>query len=109
MSKVDADGLRYVFRTLHGPAEAVVASLKRLGDPALTSPNAWMAKEIASVSAPDSATVEVRLHRRTHYFPWLMAMAPAAVVGADGEGTGPFRLASWWKNHEMVFKRRQPG
>ena len=109
MPKVDADGLRYVFRALHGPAEAVVASLKRLGDPALTSPNAWMAKEIASVSAPDSATVEVRLKRRTHYFPWLMAMAPAAVVGADGEGTGPFRLASWRKNHEMVFKRRQPG
>ena len=86
----------------------MVASLKRLADPALASPNAWMAKEIESVSAPDVGTVEVRLRRRAHYFPWLMAMAPAAVVGKDGEGTGPYRLASWRKNHEMVFRRREP-
>ena len=105
---VDADGLRYVFRALHGPAEAVVTALTRLGDAGLASPNAWMAKEIESVRAPDRSTVEVRLRRRTHYFPWLMAMAPAAIVGADGDGTGPYRLVSWRKNHEMLFRRRQP-
>ena len=108
LPKVDADGRRYVFRALQGPAEPVVRSLKRLADPDLASPNAWMAKEIESVRAADAQTVEVRLRRRTHYFPWLMAMAPAAVVGENGEETGPYRLASWRKNHAMVFERRRP-
>ncbi|MBR2838503.1 MAG: hypothetical protein IKE55_06960 [Kiritimatiellae bacterium] len=108
LPEVSADGRRYAFRALHGPADPVVASLKRLADPSLASPNSWMAKEIESVAAPDAATVEIRLRRRAHYFPWLMAMSPAAVVGPDGEGTGPYRLASWRKNHEMVFRRRGP-
>ena len=108
LPEVCDDGRKYVFKTLHGPAEPMVASLLRLRDPGEASPNAWMMKGVESVRAADSGTVEIRLAGRAHYFPWLMAMAPAAVVGKDGEGTGPFRLAAWRKNHEMVFVRRQP-
>ena len=108
MPSVDDGGRRYVFRTRHGPAEPMVASLSRLRDPASASPNSWMMKGVESVRALDAGTVEIRLAKRTHYFPWLMAMAPAAVVGDGGAATGPYRLASWRKNHEMVFKRRGP-
>jgi ABC-type transport system substrate-binding protein len=37
-----------------------------------------------------------------------MAMPAAAVRLPSGEGTGPYRLAKWRKNHEMVFVRRDP-
>ena len=103
-----ADGLTYVFRTTGGPAQPVADALERLRDPAVVSPNAWIVKDVDTVRATDAHTVEIRLKRRVHYFPWLMAMSPAAVRGPDGEGTGAFRLKHWRKNHEMVFERRRP-
>jgi len=51
--------------------------------------------------------VEIRLKRRCHYFPWLMAMSACGVQGPTGEGSGPYVLSQWRKNHEMVFRRRQ--
>lgn len=105
---VSGDGRSYVFRTRHGPAAPVAAAVNRLRDPDEVSPNAWMVKDLESVRVVDQSTVEIRLRRRTHYFPWLMAMPAMAIVGPDGEGSGPYRLAYWRKNHEMVFRRRRP-
>ena len=113
LPEVSADGLVYRFRVrtddgVARSAEDAAASLRRLADPALASPNAWLVREAAAIAAVDPQTLEIRLKRRVHYFPWLMAMPSAAVVAPDGSGTGAFRLQSWRKNHEMVFARKVP-
>ena len=87
-------------------ARDVVRELERLRDPANVSPNAWVMRHVDTVRATGPDAVEVRLRRRVHYFPWLMAMPQAAVIGPRGEGTGPYRLVRWRKNHEMLFERR---
>lgn len=110
LPEVSADGLLYRFRVIDDELTAndVVRSLSRLASADLVSPNGWMMKGVESMKAVDDRTVEIRLEARRHYFPWLMAMPGAAVMKPDGEGTGPYRLAKWWKNHEMTFERRVP-
>ena len=110
LPEVSADGLIYRFRMRDDALTAhdVVRSLSRLASPDVVSPNGWMMKGVESIRAVDDRTVEMRLEARRHYFPWLMAMPGAAVMKPDGEGTGPYVLAKWWKNHEMVFQRRVP-
>ena len=111
MPKVSSDGLTYVFRLARpgSPLTAadVVRSLERLRDPREASPNSWMMKDVDAISAPDPETVVITLKRRCHYFNWLMTMPAASVVGPDGEGTGPYELVHWIKNHEMRFERRK--
>ena len=85
----------------------MVRSLERLRDPKVVSPNGWIMKDVDTVKAPDARTVEIRLRRRCHFFPWLMAISACGVVGPNGEGSGPYELTQWRKNHEMVFTRRQ--
>lgn len=110
LPEVSEDGLTYRFRVLDEAltAEDVVRSLERLRDPEAVSPNGWMVAGVDTMEALDERTVEIRLKARCHYFPWLMTMPAAAVMKADGSGTGAFELASWWKNHEMTFRRRKP-
>ena len=112
LPEVSEDGKTYTFkvRGAAGKLNAydMVRSLERLRDPKLVSPNAWIVKDVDTIAAPNERTVEIRLKCRVHYFPWLMAMSPAAVRGENGEGSGEFELTSWRKNHEMVFTRRKP-
>ena len=108
LPEVSEDGLVYTFRTRGGSAADMVASLARLRDPEIVTPNGWLMKSVDTITAKDDRTVEIRLKNRCHFFPWLMAMSPASVRRPDGSGTGPFELASWRKNHEMVFRRRSP-
>lgn len=111
LPEVSSDGLVYVFRLSRDDAgltaHDMVRSLERLRDPTVVSPNGWMMKDVATVTAMDARTVVIALKRRCHFFPWLMAMPAAAVAGPAGEGTGPYALRSWRKNHEMVFERRR--
>ena len=86
-------------------SEDVVRSLERLRDPKIVSPNGWIVKDIDTIKAVGARTVEIRLKRRCHFFPWLMAMSACGVRGPNGEGTGPYVLSRWRKNHEMVFVR----
>ena len=109
LPNVSEDGLQYVF-TIVSPeltAEDVVKSLERLRDPKLVSPNGWIVKDVDTIQALDARRVEIRLKHRCHYFPWLMAMSACGIQNAKGEGTGPYRLTSWRKNHEMVFERKR--
>jgi peptide/nickel transport system substrate-binding protein len=108
LPEVSEDGLVYTFRTRGGSAADMVSSLARLRDPEIVTPNGWLMKSVDTITAKDDRTVEIRLKNRCHFFPWLMAMSPASVRRPDGSGTGPFELASWRKNHEMVFRRRSP-
>ncbi len=127
LPEVSADGRTYVFRMRkklrvgngelrvgNGDGDAPLTSrdvarcLERLRDPANASPGGWTMKAVASFATPDDDTLVVTLKEPSHVFPWMMAMSYTAVRRADGTGTGPYRLASWRKNHEMVFTRRTP-
>lgn len=110
LPEVSPDGLTYAFRVRSEglTGQDVVSSLERLRDPDLISPNGWMLKSVDTITALDPRTVVIRLKKRCHFFPWLMAMPPASVRKSSGEGTGAYRLAKWRKNHEMVFERRIP-
>ena len=110
LPEVNADGLTYVFRlrsSVLGAAD-MVRSLERLRDPEVVSPNGWIMKDVETVKALDARTVAIKLKRQCHFFPWLMAMGPTSVRGENGEGSGPYELSRWRKNHEMVFIRRSP-
>ncbi len=108
MPTLSDDGRTYRFRVRSGEGRSAtnaVQSLQRLQDP--TCPNGWILKDVESMRVLSGETFEIRLARRVDYFPWLLACAGAAVVGPNLEGTGPFRLVKWLKNHEMVFERRR--
>ena len=103
---VSDSGRTYNFKERVPDAAAQVASsIARLRETGTVSPNTWMVKDIESVSA-NGGVLTVRLAKRAHYFPWLMTMAPFAAIGKDGDGTGPYRLERWRKNHTMTFRRR---
>lgn len=126
LPEVSEDGLRYTFkvkdeglglqRNVDSSSEAeripllssedMVRSLERLRDPKVVSPNGWIVKDVDTIRALDERTVEIRLKRRCHFFPWLMALSACGVQGPNGEGSGPYELAHWRKNHEMTFERK---
>ena len=134
LPEVSSDRLVYTFRLRDGlrfqadpcfpdgkgrlaTAEDVVYSLTRLRDPTNASSGMWTMDYVKSVSTTDVQTVVITLKKPFHVFPWLMAMAYSAVVpheaveaygdkfGQHAVGTGPYRLAEWWRNYRMVFTR----
>ena len=116
LPEVSPDGLTYVLRMVprepDGPtltAADIVRSLERLRDPAAASPGGWTMREVESLRATSERTLEIRLRRRFHVFPWMLAMSYAGISDAAGNGTGAYRLVDWWKNHEMCFERRPGG
>ena len=116
LPEVSPDGLVYVFRRRAAAGRAangltvrdMARCIERLRDPDSASPNGWMAKDVDTIRVVGDDAVEIRLRRRCHYFPWLMSMCATAVRGPNGEGSGPYELTHWRRNHEMVFTRR-PG
>lgn len=113
LPEVSADGLTYVFRMVPESAggstlnaEDIVRSLERLRDPKRASPGGWTMREVRSIRACDSRTVEIVLRRRFHVFPWMMAMSYAGVSDASGNGRGAYELTAWRKNHAMSFRAR---
>ena len=113
LPEISSDGLVYTLRLARPDAPLtaadVVRSLERLRDPEAVSPNGWILKDVATIAAPDARTVVIALKRRCPFFPWLLSMPATAVRGPNGEGTGPYALKSWRKNHEMTFVRRGTG
>ena len=128
LPEVSPDGLTYTFKVrsksevgqrksnLHCTTTTniydsanVVRSLERLRDPTVVSPNGWIMKDVDVIKALGPRAVAIRLKRRCHFFPWLMALSATAVRGKNGEGSGPYELTHWRKNHEMVFGRKEKG
>ncbi len=100
-------------------ADDVVYTLKRLGDKNNASSGMWTVDSVEKVEALDARRVRITLKTPLHIFPWLMAMAYTGVVpheavekygskfGGHPVGSGAYRLASWRRNHEMVFERNK--
>ena len=98
-------------------AHDIVYSLRRLGAKENASCGMWIMDGVARVEARDERTVVVTLKKPLHIFPWLMAMPNTVAVpqeavarygtsfGGHPVGSGPYRLAEWWRNHRMVFTR----
>ncbi len=110
LPEVSADGLTYTLRLVEDApltADDIRRALLRLqdADGSQGSYGRWTMKKVASFEALDPRTLRITLTERQHVFPWLLAMSYAGVPDKDGNGTGPYRLASWWRNHEMVFER----
>lgn len=110
LPQVSDDGRTYTLKMVDGAAlesDDVVRALERLRDPATVSPGGWTMKAVESISAPDSRTVVIRLKHRLHVFPWMLAMSYCAVLDKDGNGTGPYKLARWRRNHDMLYVRNK--
>ena len=72
---------------------------------------------IEGLQAPDDQTLRIELTRPFPQFAWLLAMSYTVAVpreavekygrsfGEHPVGSGPYGLASWRRNHEMVFTR----
>ncbi|MFH1262171.1 MAG: ABC transporter substrate-binding protein [Pseudomonadota bacterium] len=98
----------------------VVYSLERLRDPKLQGPNTWVFEgRIERISAPDDATVVVKLTRPYRQFLYVLAMSATKIVakevvekyGAEflnhAVGTGPFRLKEWRRGQKITFVRNR--
>jgi len=100
-------------------AQDVKYSLDRLADKANASSGMWLMDSVESVSAPDDSTVVIRLKKPLHVFPWLMSMAYTSPVpreavetygvrfGGRAVGSGPYKLAEWWRGHRMIYERNR--
>jgi len=131
-----ADGLRWTFTlradaSFHDPhvpplwpgstrpvtAEDVLASWRRIADPASGADGTWATEPIVGLEAPDARTVVVTLARPDPYLLRRLTTAHFAVVppelgAADGRsfrdtpvGSGPYALAGWIPRQQAVFRR----
>lgn len=123
--EISDDGLTYTFALRQGvtfhdgtpfDSAAVKFSLDRIANPEVASPSAANVAGIASVEAPDPATVVITLKAPDASFianlcrPGLSIVSPAAVE-QNGDlqttmvGTGPFVFREYVPNTEISFDR----
>lgn len=105
---VSSNGFVYTFRMVKDApltAMEIKQQLDKVRDPAAASAGGWTLKNVQSIEAVDAQNLVITLKTRQFVFPWMMALSTAAVPDAKGEGTGPYKLTSWIKNHEMIFTR----
>lgn len=146
MPEVSADGLTYTFRIRPGihftpdpafkgvkremTAQDYVYSIKRLYDPALKSPWAYLFEgkiagdealkkdydvdtPVAGLQAPDRYTLRIRLKARDNNFLFYLAVPASGVVarevieaypgqaGNHPVGTGPFMVGEWKRSDRI--------
>lgn len=122
---VSDDALTYTFTlrpnaTFHNGramvAEDVVYSFERVRDPELGSPSASYASGIASIEAPDDATVVITLAQPDASFLtklcwWGMSIVPREAVEENGDlsqvmvGTGAFAFGEYIPNSSITLTR----
>jgi peptide/nickel transport system substrate-binding protein len=92
-------------------ADAVVASLTRILDPATAAPGRFVLSAIGEVRAIDAATVEIvtdppfapLLSHLAHPVAAIVPTADAAALGRQPVGTGPFTFVRWVDGSEVVL------
>lgn len=110
LPSVSEDGLTYSLSMIPDTtltASDVERSMLRLMDKANASPGSWTMRNVESINVVNSRELKIRLKKRQHVFPWMLAMSYMALSGPGGELTGPYCLTKWRKNHEMVFERNK--
>lgn len=98
-------------------ATDVVASLRRLADPATASPGAWLLEGVDTLwaASPDSVIFLLRAPDPSLWsklsVPYT-AVVPAAAITAYGSklsehpvGSGPFRFKAWQRAQKLVLRR----
>ena len=131
MPEVSADGLTYTFRIRPGihftpdpafkgvkrevTAQDYVYSIKRLSDPALKSPWAYMFEGVSDLRALDRHTLRIRLKAPDNNFLFYLAMPASSAVarevieaypgqaGNHPVGTGPFMVGEWKRSDRIVL------
>jgi peptide/nickel transport system substrate-binding protein len=119
--EVSDDGLTYTFTlndgiTFHNgtalTSADVVASYEAVRTDATVQGNAEFA-DVASITAPDAATVQIVLNKPNQNFLFSLT-GPAGLVFQAGDttdlktaenGTGPFTLTRWSKGNAITFAR----
>ncbi|MBW8761611.1 MAG: ABC transporter substrate-binding protein [Microbacterium sp.] len=119
--EVSSDGLTYTFTLNDGIAfhsgtaltsADVVASYEAVRTDATVQGNAEFA-DVASITAPDAATVQIVLNKPNQNFLFALT-GPAGLVFQTGDttdlktaenGTGPFTLTRWNKGSAITFAR----
>lgn len=119
--EVSPDGLTYTFTLNDGIAfhngtaltsADVVASYEAVRTDATVQGNAEFA-DVASITAPDAATVQIVLNKPNQNFLFALT-GPAGLVFQTGDatdlktaenGTGPFTLTRWNKGSAITFAR----
>ncbi|GAB3600862.1 ABC transporter substrate-binding protein [Microbacterium tumbae] len=119
--EVSEDGLTYTFTLNEGIAfhsgdaltsADVVASYETVRTDATVQGNAEFA-DVASITAPDDATVVITLNAPNQNFLFALT-GPAGLVFPEGDdtdlqtaenGTGPFTLTRWSKGSSITFTR----
>lgn len=119
--EVSSDGLTYTFTlndgiTFHNgtalTSADVVASYEAVRTDATVQGNAEFA-DVASITAPDAATVQIVLNKPNQNFLFSLT-GPAGLVFQAGDttdlktaenGTGPFTLTRWSKGSAITFAR----
>jgi peptide/nickel transport system substrate-binding protein len=92
-------------------ADAVVASLTRILDPATAAPGRFVLSAIREVRAIDAATVEIvtdppfapLLSHLAHPVAAIVPTAAAATLGRQPVGTGPYTFVRWVDGSEVVL------
>ncbi|MBQ9418361.1 MAG: ABC transporter substrate-binding protein [Bacteroidales bacterium] len=126
--EISPDGLTYTFTlrtdvSFHPPVSRTVTaadflySFRRLTDPTVASPGAWIMANVSSMEAPDDTTFVI--HLNTPFAPFLSQLAmvycsvvPHEAVEKYGKeyrshpcGTGPFQFQYWKEGVKLVLRR----
>ena len=117
---VSEDGLTYTFTLAQGVkfhdgsdfnADDVVFSFNRAMAEDSVNPSKGIFKPVASVTALDPSTVEIKLTNKDAFFLFNMGQGDSAIVAEESAatnntnpvGTGPFKLDSWTRGDRLTL------
>ncbi len=117
---ISEDGLTYTFHLEDGVkfhdgtdfnADDVLFSFNRAMAEDSVNPSKGIFKPIDSVSAPDAATVEIKLKNKDAFFLFNMGQGDSAIVAEESAannnatpvGTGPFKFDSWTRGDRLTL------